>query len=125
MHDADALQPDASPTLIPAVLHCPRCAARHVDAPPFDTTPHHTHLCEGCGFTWRVEPYCVGVAGPEHDEALAFLARLDEELRGPCHRGRFDAETGLRAARKWFRDLFRVAPSAPPRSPAAVVQSDA
>lgn len=38
---------------IPMILWCPMCSARHIDVGDFATKPHHTHSCQGCGFTWR------------------------------------------------------------------------
>jgi len=50
---------------MPAILHCPSCHQQHVDKGEFVARPHHRHRCANvdCGFVWRVEPYCVGVAG--------------------------------------------------------------
>lgn len=52
------------PAPIPMVLHCPACGMRHIDAPDhrhyipgtskeWDNPPHRSHLCHGCGHTWR------------------------------------------------------------------------
>lgn len=38
---------------IPMRLPCPCCHAIHVDEPPFDQQPHHTHACQECGNVWR------------------------------------------------------------------------
>ncbi len=56
---------------IPMVLHCPACGLQHVDAPEaladyverrqnlkdkrpaWTNPPHRSHLCGGCGYTWR------------------------------------------------------------------------
>jgi hypothetical protein len=42
---------------IPTILHCPRCHARHVDAPEpengWTNPPHKSHLCRNCGIVWR------------------------------------------------------------------------
>jgi hypothetical protein len=47
----------APPAPIPMVLHCPRCAAQHVDAPEpergWTNPPHKSHLCHSCGCVWR------------------------------------------------------------------------
>ncbi len=43
-------------------LTCEACGALHVDEGVFATKPHHTHLCEECGLTWRPAEECtVGV----------------------------------------------------------------
>jgi predicted house-cleaning noncanonical NTP pyrophosphatase (MazG superfamily) len=48
---------------VPMVLHCPKCGEKHVDRGVFGTTHvHRTHLCSGCGHTWKPFPYAtVGV----------------------------------------------------------------
>lgn len=42
---------------IPMVLYCPACGLQHVDAPEpekgWTNPPHRSHLCHGCGATWR------------------------------------------------------------------------
>lgn len=38
---------------IPLVMCCPHCGAGHVDLPPWDTRPHHEHLCSACGKTFE------------------------------------------------------------------------
>lgn len=53
---------------IDMVLHCPACGLQHIDAPearkfpafgpgmdvePWTNPPHRSHLCHGCGHTWR------------------------------------------------------------------------
>lgn len=54
-------QEDASPPVVlMVILYCPYCSNRHRDKGEWATRPHHTHLCEVCGKTWRVEPYCAG-----------------------------------------------------------------
>lgn len=35
------------------LLWCPSCGERHIDEPPFDVKPHHTHACQNCGMCWR------------------------------------------------------------------------
>lgn len=46
---------------IPMRLTCPMCNTLHVDAPPWDTKPHHTHACQECGHVWR--PAVVDTVG--------------------------------------------------------------
>lgn len=43
------------------VMYCLQCGTLHVDRGEWATRPHHKHLCEACGFVWRVDPYAVGV----------------------------------------------------------------
>ena len=42
---------------IPMILHCPQCAAQHIDAPDpkagWNNPPHRSHLCNACGTLWR------------------------------------------------------------------------
>lgn len=43
---------------IDMILFCPACGKQHIDAPDERTPdwtnpPHRSHLCHGCGFTWR------------------------------------------------------------------------
>lgn len=45
---------------VPMRLICPGrnpdgtpCARLHIDEPPFDAKPHHTHACQHCGEVWR------------------------------------------------------------------------
>lgn len=50
---------------IDVVLYCPACGLQHIDAPDtnydphyeghmiWDNPPHRSHLCHGCGHTWR------------------------------------------------------------------------
>lgn len=38
---------------IPVRIPCPECGVFHVDEPPWDTKPHHTHACQQCGNVWR------------------------------------------------------------------------
>jgi hypothetical protein len=45
-------------TVIPMILHCPKCHLQHIDAPDERTPdwtnpPHKSHLCHGCGCIWR------------------------------------------------------------------------
>jgi len=49
------------PTPLPMLLHCPLCAARHVDVGEFATKAHHTHACQNCGHVWR--PAIVNTVG--------------------------------------------------------------
>lgn len=47
---------------LPMLLTCPMCSQRHIDDPPFDTKPHHTHACQHCGMVWRPAKVCtIGV----------------------------------------------------------------
>lgn len=65
--NADAIAPEAVQP-IDMVLHCPACGMQHIDAPEPDqpwssdpstcyigwpNPPHRSHLCHGCGHTWR------------------------------------------------------------------------
>lgn len=43
----------AEPELLPVLLWCPECGARHIDEHEFETRPHHTHACQACGMVWR------------------------------------------------------------------------
>jgi rubredoxin len=47
--------------VIPMLLWCPECHARHVDRGEFETKPHHTHACQHCGHVWR--PAIVATVG--------------------------------------------------------------
>lgn len=38
---------------LPQRICCEGCGKLHIDEPPFDTKPHHTHACQFCGLTWR------------------------------------------------------------------------
>lgn len=56
-----ASQPVAPPAgaevetvIIPSLLFCPKCHAKHVDEGEWETRPHRTHLCLSCGNEWRV-----------------------------------------------------------------------
>lgn len=42
-------------TPVDMVLHCPDCGLQHIDAPTdeWSNPPHRSHLCHGCGHTWR------------------------------------------------------------------------
>lgn len=76
-------------------LHCPSCGTRHVDAGEWATRLHHGHLCEKCGFVWRVEPYTFGVgqdegvlpdkADREFLEAAESFWMADDRLREAPH----------------------------------------
>jgi hypothetical protein len=46
---------------IPMRIVCEACGKLHIDEPPFDTKPHHTHSCQHCGITWR--PAVVNTVG--------------------------------------------------------------
>jgi hypothetical protein len=47
---------------IPMRLRCERCGTLHIDEGEFATKPHHTHVCQQCGLTWRPAiGYTVGV----------------------------------------------------------------
>lgn len=39
--------------IIPMLLWCPSCGARHIDVGEFAKRPHHTHACQNCGMVWR------------------------------------------------------------------------
>src|SRR5207302_2548314 len=47
--------------VIPMLLWCPECGARHVDEGEFATKKHHTHACQSCGHCWR--PAIVATCG--------------------------------------------------------------
>lgn len=57
---------------IPMLLTCPECGKRHVDAGEFATKPHHTHVCQHCGMTWR--PAIVPTVG------VQFLPGFKDEI---------------------------------------------
>lgn len=38
--------------VIPMLLWCPACGARHIEGELSDK-PHHTHACQQCGMCWR------------------------------------------------------------------------
>lgn len=38
---------------LPIVVHCPTCHQQHVDEGEWAVRPHRTHLCSGCGATFR------------------------------------------------------------------------
>ena len=62
-----------------APLRCPKCWRDHIDSGEWASRPHHKHLCEHCGFIWRIEPYVFGgapIGGSVHDAALK-RARAD------------------------------------------------
>jgi hypothetical protein len=44
-----------------AIINCPHCGKRHVDSGEWGMRLHHTHLCEHCGKTFRIEGYVFGV----------------------------------------------------------------
>lgn len=49
-------------SIIPMIIWCPSCRARHIDKDRFETKPHHTHACQSCGMVWRPAIVCtVGV----------------------------------------------------------------
>lgn len=66
------------PTPIPMVMHCPRCAFKHIDKPEGDwlNPPHRSHLCASCGHIWRPADYptegveAVQTRG-DHDNPIA------------------------------------------------------
>lgn len=47
----------SEPPPIPMILHCPRCHAKHIDAPQpekgWSNPPHRSHECQSCQFVWR------------------------------------------------------------------------
>ena len=45
--------------VVDMMLHCPACHAQHVDAAPWDTRPHRSHLCHSCGHIWRPADVCT------------------------------------------------------------------
>lgn len=47
--------------LVPMLLWCPECGARHIDVGEFATKKHHTHACQSCGHCWR--PAIVATVG--------------------------------------------------------------
>ena len=47
--------------MIPMILTCIQCGARHIDKGEFATKPHHTHACQVCGVVWR--PAIVDTVG--------------------------------------------------------------
>jgi hypothetical protein len=57
---------------IDLILFCPKCDERHVDVGEFATKLHHTHSCQGCGFSWR--PAIVSTRG------VQFLPGFKNEL---------------------------------------------
>ncbi len=54
-------------TPAPAIIHCPYCHFRHVDAGEWKTRPHHKHLCLNCQKLFRIEPYCYGAPEEEFE----------------------------------------------------------
>ena len=76
------------PVPIPMVLHCPECRARHIDEGDFASKPHHTHSCQGCGFTWR--PAVVPTVGARFLPGFKndpVDTPAGEEPRCPCDEG--------------------------------------
>jgi hypothetical protein len=49
--------------VVPMILYCPICRARHIDREEFAKKAHHTHACQGCGHVWR--PAVVATCGVE------------------------------------------------------------
>lgn len=48
------------------VICCPACGRQHIDDGEWAERPHRTHLCSGCGCTWRpFEHHTVGVSYAE------------------------------------------------------------
>ena len=39
--------------IVPMLLWCPLCRARHIDEGEFATKSHATHSCQKCGLTWK------------------------------------------------------------------------
>ena len=58
--------------VIPMLLWCPECGARHIDVGEFATKVHHTHACQHCGMVWR--PAIVATCG------VQFLPGFKNEL---------------------------------------------
>ena len=43
-------------------MYCPKCETMHLDEGEWETRPHKTHQCQGCGHEWRPFPFAtVGV----------------------------------------------------------------
>jgi hypothetical protein len=55
------LRGGADPTPLPILLHCPMCAAKHIDSGVWATKSHKDHACQRCGHTWR--PMTVPTVG--------------------------------------------------------------
>jgi hypothetical protein len=51
-------------SVVPMLLWCPACNARHVDVGEFATKVHHTHACQSCGVVWR--PAIVPTVGVQY-----------------------------------------------------------
>jgi hypothetical protein len=51
-------------SVVPMLLWCPACSARHVDVGEFATKVHHTHACQSCGVVWR--PAIVPTVGVQY-----------------------------------------------------------
>ena len=47
--------------IVPMLLWCPECGARHIDEGEFATKKHHTHACQNCGHCWR--PAIIATCG--------------------------------------------------------------
>ena len=73
-----------SMTPIKMILHCPRCEAKHVDAPDpalgRNNPPHRSHLCGNCQFVWR--PADVPTEGVEAIETRGASDSPPEEING-------------------------------------------
>ncbi len=92
--------------VIPMLLWCPSCRARHIDEGEFATKPHHTHACQHCGMVWR--PAVIATVGVAFlpgfkDEARDTSVMPDARLR--THHTKICME--LCALRKLMRDLGR------------------
>jgi hypothetical protein len=80
---------------VPMTLHCPQCAALHVDDGEWATRPHKTHQCQACKHEWRPFEYATvgvdrqaptGAAKEPGDwqecERISDLPDVDDALRG-------------------------------------------
>lgn len=56
-NDQESIECETTAAPINMLLFCPVCARQHIDAPDpeeaWDNPPHRSHLCRGCGTTWR------------------------------------------------------------------------
>lgn len=59
---------------LPIITHCPKCAKHHVDEGEWATKPHRTHLCAGCGTTWR--PAAIPTVGVPQLPRCAALSSI-------------------------------------------------
>lgn len=53
---------EAATQPVPMRLACEKCGTLHIDEGLYALKPHHTHVCQECGLTWRPAIVCtVGV----------------------------------------------------------------